>query len=49
MNVMRKSIQSHLTHGNMKADEDLRLRIGQTLTHVATDTLVIAPTQRKWC
>jgi hypothetical protein len=49
MSVMKKSIQSHPTHGNMKADEDPRLRIGQKFTHVATCTLVIAPTLRKWC
>jgi len=31
------------------ADEDLGLCIGQTLPRLATDTLAIAPTLRKWC
>jgi aconitate hydratase len=41
MNVTQKLIQSHLVHGDMKPDEEIGIRIDQTLTQDATGTLVM--------
>jgi aconitate hydratase len=41
MNVTHKLIQSHLVHGNMKPNEEIGIRIDQTLTQDATGTLVM--------
>jgi aconitate hydratase len=41
MNVTQKLIQSHLMHGDMKPNEEIGIRIDQTLTQDATGTLVM--------
>jgi aconitate hydratase len=41
MNVTQKLIQSHLLHGDMKPNEEIGIRIDQTLTQDATGTLVM--------
>ncbi len=41
LNVAQKLIQSHLLHGDMKPGEEIGIRIDQTLTQDATDTLVM--------
>ncbi len=41
MNVTQKLIQSHLLHGDMIPDEEIGIRIDQTLTQDATGTLVM--------
>ena len=40
-NATQKLIQSHLMHGDMKAGEEIGIRIDQTLTQDATGTLVM--------
>ena len=41
MNVTQKLIQSHLVHGDMRPNEEIGIRIDQTLTQDATGTLVM--------
>ena len=41
LSVTRKLFESHLVSGNMKAGEELALKVDQTLTQDATGTLVI--------
>ena len=41
MNVTQKLIQSHLVHGGMRPNEEIGIRIDQTLTQDATGTLVM--------
>ncbi len=41
MNVALKLIQSHLVEGEMRAGEEIGLKIDQTLTQDATGTLVM--------
>lgn len=41
LNVARKLMQSHLVEGNLRAGEEIALRIDQTLTQDATGTLVM--------
>lgn len=41
MNVAQKLIQAHLLEGEMKAGQEIGLRIDQTLTQDATGTLVM--------
>ena len=40
-NVAQKLISSHLVHGTMKPDEEIGLKIDQTLTQDATGTMVM--------
>jgi aconitate hydratase len=41
LNVTQKLIQSHLVHGDMRPNEEIGIRIDQTLTQDATGTLVM--------
>ena len=41
MNVTQKLIQSHLVHGDIRPNEEIGIRIDQTLTQDATGTLVM--------
>ena len=40
-NVAQKLIEAHLMHGDMKAGQEIGIRIDQTLTQDATGTLVM--------